>query len=173
MVLVSGTRRFGATRCWRGNRLQGLEANALVICNPGCPRPCWTGHPLLADTYSQKSWKGCHMNIILLAKAIYEVSFPLPSSICSFLPSWTLTAPPNIWSHTVIQIAEMIQIWGQGKNPHVHTHLTRGKQKLGNRAGCFPYSTSNNFSELVCTASPQTSEWAVNYATGSDTSSQA
>lgn len=43
-----------------------------------------------------------------------------------------------------------------------------GKQK----AGCFLFSSSDNFSELVCTASPQTSKWVVNYAAVSDTNSQ-
>jgi len=42
---------------------------------------------LLADTRSQKSWKDCHMNVILSTKAIYEVSFPLPYNTRSFLSS--------------------------------------------------------------------------------------
>lgn len=75
------------------------------------------------------------MRVPLVTKAVCDVFNLLPASICSFLPSWTLTAPPKIWAHPVTQIAEILQFWGEGKNPHVHTHLVQNKKKkwLGNR----------------------------------------
>lgn len=84
-----------------GDKFQGLGANGHH--QPWLYPPSWTRHPLLADT-SEKSWKSCHMRVTPMTKAVCDVSYPIPSSICLFLPSWTLTAPPNIWAHSVTRL---------------------------------------------------------------------